>query len=210
VPRTPLLRPGKIILGGLLWGGLYFVIGLYFTQDIRDGIDASGFATSAWRRVPSGITLLWMFSYVGAFITSIVLVFKRSFFNAICLIGVVCSSQLYAYALRAIRGDRYDLTDGSHREIADIYRQRHADFVTPGPHLVPLENQCHPPNSCTCWVVWDPSYTSELEKDLGRWHEPTSSIFMFLPGHLPYKVDVRRIELHAYSVLACVDPGPGL
>jgi hypothetical protein len=115
VPRTPLLRPGRIFLCGLLWGGIYFVIGLYFTQDIRDGIDASGFVAPVWGRVPSGITVLWMLSYIGAFMISVVSVFKRNFLNAICLIVVVCSSPLYGHAMRAIRGDRYNFTNGTGR-----------------------------------------------------------------------------------------------
>jgi hypothetical protein len=204
VLRKPLLRPGRIILGGLLWGGLYFVMGLYFTQDIRDGIDQSRFAPSVMGRIPSGITVLWMLSYIGAFMTSIVLLFKRNFLNAICLIGIVCSSLLYDYALLAIRGDRYSLTDGPHREIADIYRQRHADFVTPGPHLTPLENQCHPPDSCTCWVLWDPREGSEIEQDMGPWHKPKFYKFLFIEHAL---IDVARIDPDAYSVLTCPDIG---
>lgn len=96
--------------------------------------------------------------------TSIVLLFKRNFLNAICLIGVVSSSLLYGHALDAIRVDRYNFTEGPHKEIAEIFHQRHADFVTLGPRLVPLENQCHPSNSCTCWVLWDPWERREVEQ----------------------------------------------
>lgn len=202
---TPLSRPGKIILAGLLWGALYFVIGLYFTQDIRDGIDPKGFVPpSVWGRVPSGIGLLLILPYMGAFMTSIVLLFKRNFLDAICLIGVVCSSHLPVYALDAIRGDRTRFTDGPHREIADIYHQRRPDFISSAPRLVPLDNQCHPPNWCKCWVLWDPSPSSEVEQDLGRWHRPKSSAFP--TGTLPIEfelVDVKRLDPDAYSVLAC-------
>jgi hypothetical protein len=204
-----LSRPGKIVLGGLLWGALYLVIGLYFAQGIANGIDPKGFARSpVWGLVPAPIEVLFVSPYIGAFMAGTVLLFMRRFLNAICLIGIALSSYLPVYALDAIRGDRTGFTDGAHREIADIFHQRYRDFVSPGPRLVPLDDQCHPPNSCTRWVVWDPSYPSELEKDLGRWHRPKSSIFMFLPGQVPYRVDVKRLELQAYSVLACVDPSP--
>jgi hypothetical protein len=202
---TPLLRSGTIILGGLLWGALCLVIGLYFTQDIGDGIDPKGFVPpSVWGRVPPGFTLLLVLPYVGAFMTSIVLLFKRSFLNAGCLISVVCSSLLPVYALDAIRGDRTHFTDGPHREITDIYRQRRADFVSPGPRFVPLDNQCHPPNWCSCWVAWDPSETSEVEQELGRWHQPRTHAFLIVSFPVEFSaVDVRRLEPHAYSALAC-------
>jgi hypothetical protein len=197
--------PGKIVLCGLLWGVLCLVIGLDFTQDIRDGLDLTGFVPpSVWGRIPGGISLLLILPYSGAFVTGVVLLFKRNFLNAICVLGVAYSMVLPVYALDAIRGDRTHFTDGPHREIAAIYHQRHPDFVSPGSRLVPLDNQCHPPNWCTCWVLWDPSRTGEVDKDLGRWHEPKSSAFPI--GTLPIEfelVDVRRLDPDAYSVLAC-------
>lgn len=151
---TGLSRPAKIVLGGVLWGALVFLIGLYFTQDIRDGIDPKGFVPpSVWGRIPDGLFLLLFLPYIGAFLIGVVSLFRRKFLNAICLIGVAYSIHVPTYALDAIRGDRTRFTDGPHREIADIYHQRHADFVSPGPRLVPLDDQCHPPNWCTCWVL---------------------------------------------------------
>ena len=136
--------------------------------------------------------------------TSIVLLFKRNFLNAICLIVVVCSVYFPVYALNAIRGDRTRFTDGPHREIADIYHERRPAFVSPGSRLVPLDNQCHPPNWCTCWVLWDPSHTSGAEQDLGRWHRPKSSAFPTDAFPIEFElVDVRRLDPDAYSVLAC-------
>jgi hypothetical protein len=198
-------RPGRIILGGLLWGALCLVIGLYFTQDIRDGVDPKGFVPpSVWGRIPDGIFLLLILPYIGAFMVGVVLLFKRNFLNAICSIGVAYSIHLPVYALDAIRGDRTHFTDGPHREIADIYHRRQADFVSPGPRLVPLDNQCHPPNWCACWVLWDPSHTDEADKDLGRWHEPRSSAFPTGMSPIAFeRVDVKRIDPDAYSVLAC-------
>jgi hypothetical protein len=181
------------------------VIGLYFTRDIRDGIDPTGFVPpTVWGRVPGEIFLLLILPYVGAFVIGVALLFQRKILSATCLIGVAYSVLLPTYAVDAIRGDRTHFTDGPHREIAAIYHQRHSDFVSPGPRLVPLDNRCHPPNWCTCWVFWDPARTGEVEKDLGRWHEPKSSAFP--TGTLPIEfelVDVRRLDADAYSVLAC-------
>src|SRR5690242_1897608 len=54
LPILGLPRPAKIVLGGVLWGALFFLIGLYFTQDITDGIDPKGFVPpSVWGRIPS-------------------------------------------------------------------------------------------------------------------------------------------------------------
>jgi len=119
--------PGFVVIGGLLWGGLYVVIGLYFTRDIRDGIDPNGFAPPVWVRAP--IEVLFIFSYIGALIAGTVLLFMRRFLNAICLIGIALSSYLPVYALDAIRGDRTVFADGAHREIADIFHQRYPDFA---------------------------------------------------------------------------------
>ena len=205
LPILGLPRPAKIVLGGVLWGALFFLLGLYFTQDIRDGIDPKGFVPpSVWGRIPAGLFLLLILPYIGAFLIGVVSLFRRKFLNAICLIGVAYSIHVPTYALDAIRGDRTRFTDGPHREIADIYHQRHADFVSPGPRLVPLDDQCHPPNWCTCWVLWDPSRTWGADNDLGRWHEPKSSAFP--TGTLPIEfelVDLRRLDADAYSVLAC-------
>lgn len=89
----PLFRPGRIIIGGFLWGAFCLVIGLFFTEDIRDGIDPKGFVPpSVWSRVPGGLQLLLLLPYICAFMTSIALLFKRGVLNAVCLIGVVCSS----------------------------------------------------------------------------------------------------------------------
>jgi len=195
----------KIVLGGILWGALFFLIGAYFTQDIRDGIDPKGFVPPpVWGRVPAGFFVLLLLLYIGAFLAGVVSLFRLKFLNAICLISVAYSIHVPIYALDAIRGDRTRFTDGPHREIADIYHGRHSDFVFPGPRLVPLDDQCHPPNWCTCWVIWDPHRTWSADNDLGRWHEPKSSAFP--TGTLPIqfdRVDVRRLDSDAYSVLAC-------
>jgi hypothetical protein len=71
-------------------------------------------------------------------------------------------------AASALRGDRFIFTTGPHREISDIYNQRWPEFglTNPEAHLISLDEQCHPPNECSCWVLVDRAHTSAANKKL--------------------------------------------
>jgi len=206
--RAALSRPANVIAVGVLWGLLYYLIGIYLIQAISDGTDSRGLVMSA---ALVGI-IICMLLYGIALVTGIVLLFKRNFWTGASWIAVGCSIWLPAHVLNAlneISGDRF--TAGLHRKIVDMYHQRQSEFVFDpsklsgmGPHLVSFDTQCHPRNWCECWVVWDPRHVSGVEHDIGRSHKPKSSIFpteTFWPQFS--EVDVKQIDPDAYSVLAC-------
>jgi hypothetical protein len=140
-------------------------------------------------------------------IMGVVLLLRRKLFLSVCYLvaGVVAYESSY-YIEGALKDDRVIFPSASHREIAAIYRQQDVDFdlTNPKPHLVSLDDRCHPPGGCGCWVLIDPGHSSGVENDLGGWHQPTAKIFP--QGELPVLfefVNVRVLDSSAYSVLAC-------
>jgi hypothetical protein len=198
VLRARVPRAATIIAAGLLWGILFFAAGTCVTGD-------------------AGIICVVGAPFYGvSLVAGVVQLLKRNFLTGACWIAVSSSIWLPIHALNALHelsGDGFAAS--RHREIADIYRRRQSEHQSEfvfdqtklsgmGPHLVSFDIQCHPRDECECWVVWDPRHVSGIEGDIGRSHKPASSIFpheTFYPQFS--RVDVRRIDADAYSVLAC-------
>ena len=80
--------------------------------------------------------------------------------------------------------------------------------MDPGSSLlfVSLDDRCHPPTECQCWIVFDPAHRSGIAQDIGGWHRPKTTkqfMYAFSPGPYFAIVDVKRLDAKAYSVLGC-------
>jgi hypothetical protein len=194
-------HPTNVFLAGILWGTLFVAIGLYATRDVTNGLQVAG-------HVPPWIGLTCMLFFVVVFVRGIVLLLTARFFAAFCYLVTGCMMYMPLFALLWLKGDRFTFTSGPHREIADIYDRSQTTLIAAAnfnPLLVPLENQCHPPPDCQCWIVLDPGHTTGVERDIGGWHRPGTYILPAdeTPVHFAI-VDVRRINVDVYSVLGCV------
>jgi len=152
------------------------------------------------------ISLIYVLSTYSLFVVGVVLLLRRKLFLSVCYLAAGTVGYLSFYAVAALKDDRLVFPGGAHREIAAIYERRDVDFEISNlsPHLVSLDEECHPPHGCGCWVLIDPRHTSGVENDRGGWRRPTAPIF--LPQTLPVRfaiVNVRVLDSSAYSVLGC-------
>jgi hypothetical protein len=198
--RVAFSHPVGVVFAGILWGALFVMIGLYATRDETNGLNVIG-------RVPGQITIVYELFFLASFVVGIVLLFKREFLIAACYLFISFAGDVPICALQWLKGDRFVFTSGPHGELGEIYAQRRSEFTSmasSSPRLIALDNQCHPPADCECWIVLDPTHTSGIEQDIGGWHAPKSLILPVntLPPHFAI-VDVRRLDEDAYSVLGC-------
>ncbi|MBI3700100.1 MAG: hypothetical protein HY242_06570 [Afipia sp.] len=148
------------------------------------------------------------------FIAGVVLLLRRKIFLSSCYLAAFAATYVSGFAVASLKDNRLVFPSRSHREIADIYQRQQANFDESNrmPRLVFLDEQCHPPNGCGCWVLMDPEHRSGVETELGGWRRPTISIFPqnLLPVRFAL-VHVRALDSSAYSVLGCgIDTQPPL
>jgi hypothetical protein len=140
-----------------------------------------------------------------ALIAGIALLFRRKLFISMCYLVACVAVYASDFAVASLNDNRLVFPSRSHREIAEIYRRQDVDFEATNrtPHLIFLNEQCHPPNGCECYVLMDADHQSGVENELGGWRRPTIPIF---PDTLPVRfeiVHVRALDSSAYSVLGC-------
>jgi hypothetical protein len=146
-----------------------------------------------------------LFMYL-LFIAGVVLLLRRKPFLSVCYLAASAAAYASCFAAAALKDDRWTFPFGAHREIASIYREHDVDFDKNNstPHLMSLDQQCHPPSSCECWVLIDPGHRSGIENDLGGWRRPAAPIFLTDTLSLHFGiVNVRVLDSSAYSVLGC-------
>ena len=141
----------------------------------------------------------------GLLIAGVVLLLRRKLFLSMCYLAACAATYASDFAVASLKDNRLVFPSRSHREIADIYHRQEVDFDATNrtPHRVFLNEQCHPPNGCECYVLMDPDHRSGVENELGGWRRPTIPIF---PDLLPVRfeiVHVRALDSSAYSVLGC-------
>jgi hypothetical protein len=151
------------------------------------------------------LELAFLLFLCGLLITGIVLLLRRKLFLSMCYLAACAASYASDFAVASLKDNRLVFPSRSHREIADIYHRQDVDFDATNrtPHLVFLDEQCHPPSGCRCYVLMDPDHRSGVENELGGWRRPTIPIF---PNTLPVRfeiVHVRALDSSAYSVLGC-------
>jgi hypothetical protein len=142
----------------------------------------------------------------GLLIAAVVLLLRRKLFLSVCYLAACAAAYASTFAVASLNDNRLVFPSRSHREIADIYHRQDVDFDATNrtPHLVFLDDQCHPPGGCGCWVLMDPDHRSGVENELGGWRRPTIPIFP--QNLLPVRfatVHVRVLDSSAYSVLGC-------
>jgi hypothetical protein len=204
--RQILSYPGNLILIGILWGGSYACVDGFISPRIVD-------AVSLPFHILRVIDLFQSLFLIAAIFGTAILLLRRKWLSASCYFSVGCILWLSIVAALALKGDRFVFSGGPHREIADIYHQRLAEFssVKQSPRLVSLDRECHPPNGCYCWVLMDPNHTTGADKDVGGWQRPSAPIFP--PDTFPIDfaiVNVKRLNDNVYSVLGCSTDQRGL
>lgn len=177
---------------------LYMYLRVVVEPRIKDGLSPQ------LRSIVTFETAFILFMYT-LLIAGVVLLLRRKLFLSMCYLAAFAATYASGFAVASLKDDRLVFPSRSHREIADIYRLQEVDFDATNrtPHLVYLNEQCHPPNGCRCYVLMDPDHRSGVENELGGWHQPTIPIF---PNTLPVRfeiVHVRALDSAAYSVLGC-------
>ncbi len=163
--------------------------------------------TSLSRQILETLDNLFLLGLLSGLIWAVVCLIRRKWLAAACWVVAFFLAPASDYASAWLKDDRFAFPSGSHREIAEIYRQRQEELERSRvvPRLVPLGDACHPPSGCHCWIVLDPNHTSGAGKEIGDWHRPAeSSIFPL--GSLPEDfaiVNVQRLGRKAYSALGC-------
>jgi hypothetical protein len=142
----------------------------------------------------------------ASLIAGVVLLLRRKLFLSVCYLAACAATYASGFVVASLKDNRLVFPSRSHREIADIYHRQEVDFDATNrtPHLVFLDEQCHPPNGCGCYVLMDPDHRSGVESELGGWRRPTIPIFP--PDTLPVRfeiVHVKALGASAYSVLGC-------
>jgi hypothetical protein len=156
--------------------------------------------------IVASLELAYFLFVYALFIASVVLLLRRKLFLSVCYLAACAATYASGFAVASIKDNRLVFPSRSHREIADIYHRQEVDFdaTNRNPHLVFLDEQCHPPNGCRCYVLMDPDHRSGVESELGGWRRPTIPIFP--PDTLPVRfeiVHVKALDSSAYSVLGC-------
>jgi hypothetical protein len=162
-------------------------------------------ALSLEANVVATIKLAFVLFLCGLLIAGVVLLLRRRLFLSMCYLAACAATFASDFAVASLKDNRLVFPSRSHREIADIYLRQAVDFDATNrtPHLVFLNEQCHPPNGCECYVLMDPDHRSGVENELGGWRRPTIPIF---PDTLPVRfeiVHVKALDASAYSVLGC-------
>jgi hypothetical protein len=204
--RQILSYPGNLILIAILWGGSFACVDGFVSPRVVNAVSLSFLILRA-------IGFFHGLFLVAALVVGAILLLRRKWFSALCYFSVGCILWLSIVAALALKGDRFAFPGGPHREIADIYHRRLAEFspINQNPRLVFLDRECHPPNGCYCWVLVDPAHTSGADKEMGDWHRPSASIFP--QNTLPVDfaiVNVKRLNENVYSVLGCSTDQRGL
>jgi hypothetical protein len=157
-------------------------------------------------KVVAYLDLAFVLFLYGLLIAVVVLLLRRKLFLSMCYLAACAATYGSGFVVASLNDNRLVFPSRSHREIADIYQRRDVDFDAANrtPHLVFLDDQCHPPNGCECYVLMDPDHRSGVENDLGGWRRPTSPILPLdvLPVRFAI-VHVRALDASAYSVLGC-------
>lgn len=200
----------------VLWGpALVWLLGFWEPQNIREFSAEGGYLNF--------VLLAYLALVVVALVRSVYFLFKRDTLAASYHFVAVCIAGVFLFWLRAIsHDDNFSYRSSPHKDIAEIYQQRKAEEFDPStarvvntsPRLVDLEEQCHPPTWCQCWIVLDPLHRSDLERKL-REGNPLNATFpsdrgepliLFNPDLVRGgfgNVSVRRIDAIAYSMLSC-------
>jgi len=200
----------------VLWGpAIVWLLGFWGPQNIKEFSSEEGYL--------SFVLLTYLALGVVALVRSVYFLFKRDTLVASYHFAAVCIAGVFLFWLRTIGLDEnFSYRSGPHTEIAEIYQQRKAEEFDPStarvvntsPRLVDLEEQCHPPTWCRCWILLDPLHRSNIEREL-KGGNPLKATFPSDSGE-PVTlfatemvregfgdVSVRRIDAIAYSVLAC-------
>jgi hypothetical protein len=152
------------------------------------------------------IVYVLLFLY-GTFFCSVILLLRRKWLAAACYFVAGCIAYVSNQAALALQGNRFAFPGGAHREIAAIYDQRGSELEldNPIPHLVGLDERCHPwgVQSCECWILVDSEDMSGAKQDLGGWHRPKAPILTKKTYFAI--VNVRRLDARAFSILSCND-----
>jgi hypothetical protein len=163
-------------------------------------------ATSLQFNIIGTLELAFFLFIYALLIAGVVLLLRRKLFLSVCYLTACATTYASCFVAAALKDDRLTFPSGSHREIASIYHRQEANFDGNNrtPRLVFLDQQCHPPNGCECWVVIDPDRRSTVENDVGGWRRPTAAMFPSdtLPVHFAM-VNIRVLDSSAYSVLGC-------
>jgi hypothetical protein len=156
-------------------------------------------------KVVGYLELAFVLFLCGLLITGVVLLLRRKLFLSMCYLAACAATFASDFAVASLKDNRLLFPSRSHREIAAIYQRQGVDFdaTNRAPHLVFMDEQCHPPNGCECYVLMDPDHRSGVENERGGWRWPTILIF---PDTLPVRfeiVHVKALDASAYSVLGC-------
>jgi len=196
--RWIVLYPTNVLLVAVVSSGIYIVTDGIVSPRVKD-------ASSMMFHVLVFINVCYMLLVFAVLIGTAISLVRRKWHSATSYFLATCVAYVSLFGAAALKGDRFAFANWSHREVADIYNQRRSElyaFTSRGTHLVALEEQCHPPRWCECWILWDPARASGAEKEIGGWHRPTASIFPPDSGHFAI-VTVRQLDADAYSVLSC-------
>jgi hypothetical protein len=194
--------PSHAVTLGLVTGAviaLHMFLSVIVSPHITDGL-------SLQRSVITYVQIVFGLFIYGSLIASVVLLLRRKLFLSVCYLAACAATYASGFAVASLNDNRMVFPSRSHHEIADIYHRQEVDFDASNrtPHRVFLDEQCHPPGGCGCWVLIDPDHRSGVENDVGGWRRPTSPM---LPLNLlPVRfalVHVRALDSSAYSVLGC-------
>jgi hypothetical protein len=186
-----------------IWAVLFAIIHSLLKVEPR-------FSTSLTFQFVLAIESISSVLFVFAIIAALVLFLRRNWMATGYYVFAACL--LYASFVTStwIRGDRFVFEAGPHQEIAKIYETSQLRMEDGPPRLIFLDEECHPPGGCYCWVLIDPSHGSGADADVGYWHDPKSSIFITKNGQMFFNiVNLRSINSTAYSVLGCTDDQRG-
>lgn len=177
---------------------LNLFVSVVVSPHFKDGL-------SLEHRVIVRIQIAFALFIYASLIAGVVLLLRRKLFLSVCYLVACAATYASGFAVASLNDSRLVFPSRSHREIADIYRGQgvDSDATNRTPHLVYLNEQCHPPNGCECYVLMDPDHRSGVENELGGWRRPTIPIF---PNTLPVRfeiVHVRALDSSAYSILGC-------
>jgi hypothetical protein len=163
-------------------------------------------ASSLENRLITQFEITFYLFFYGLLIAVVVLLLRRKLFLSMCYLAAFAATYASCFAVASLNDNRMVFPSRSHREIADIYHRQEVDFDANNrtPHRVFLDEQCHPPGGCGCWVLMDPDHRSGVENDLGGWRRPTSPLLPLdlLPVRFAL-VHVRALDASAYSILGC-------
>jgi hypothetical protein len=197
--RLVLSYPSNLIFVAVLWGIAFACVDGIVSPRVING-------ASLPFHLLRIIDLFHGLFLLGALVVSAILLLRRQWLSALCFFSVGCLLWVSIIASLAVKGDRFVFSGGPHREIADIYNHRPAEFSPTNqiPRLVFLDSECHPPRGCHCWVLVDPAHASDADKGASGWHRPSASIFPqnTLPAEFAI-INVKRLDAAAYSVLGC-------